>query len=372
MLANLLLAVAAFQVGPFYEQRSDFAALRPVWSSEKEATDVLWPVFTSHRDWWRFCWFTHYQENGADGFQFEILPLWFNGRTDGTDESYWGLFPIWGSHPHFLLMYDLRFCLWPVWTQYRMPRPKEKRMMTTNAVLFPFFHWRDDGSWGFWPLYGVNHQRESDHRYALWPIVTWATYREDRDTAGEGSSWMVWPLCARVSRARESQTLVIPPLFSWAETRSRRPARPGDSQSEFRLRCPWPIFEYERRPNRSRLSVFPLYEDVTDWEFATGKEKAHVLRFGWKLVELYEQETRVFPFWVSGEDYFRLWPFWESRRTGEGTSCSRLLSLFPIRWVDSVDRNWAKFWTFYERERNPVCTEHSLLWGIVRWRTIND
>ena len=389
MFASALLLATAFEVGPFYQQTdAGAAALRPFWSRDGETTDVLWPVFTAHRDWWRFCWFVHYQETTAGGYQFEVMPLWFNGRAssdrspsttgeddrrlanDLDDSPYWGLFPIWGYHPHFLLMYDVKFCLWPLWTQYKMPRPREKRWMTTNAVLFPFFHWRDDGAWGFWPVYGVNHQRESDHQYVLWPIVTWVDYRPDRDTAGEGTSWMVWPLYGRVRRARERQDLFIPPLFSWAETYSKSWAARLNSAPEMRLRCPWPIFEWESGASRNRLSIWPIFERV-DWRsYDKGDEAGSVTRFGWKLVELYDDETRVFPFWTSRRDgsFFRLWPFWEAETRG-GVTASRLLALFPIRWVESVDRNWAKFWTFYESVEDPIATDHSLLWGIIRWRT---
>ena len=377
MFAELLLA-ATFQVGPFYEQRpaDDYLAVRPFYAHEGDVDDVLWPVFTSHRDWWRFCFLMHYQSQDDGGWQFDFMPLWFNGhkpqRGECAAEDYWGLFPIYGHHPHLLLMYDIDFALWPVWTRYRMPRPSEGKWLTTNTVLFPFFSWRDDGAWSFWPLYGINYQRESDHQYVLWPIATCACYREDRDTAGAGCSWMVWPLVGRVDRERERQWLFIPPFFSWAETYSKSWAAHGNSAPEMRLRCPWPIFEWESNARRSRLSVWPLYERV-DWRsYNKGDESGSVTRFGWKLVELYDDETRVFPFWTSRKDdsYFRLWPFWESETMKDGSSKSRLLALFPMRWVPSVDRNWSKFWTFYEKESNPVCTYHSLLWGIIRWRTV--
>ena len=374
MLSSLLLA-AAFQVGPFYEQRpaDDFLAVRPFYAHEGETDDVLWPVFTSHRDWWRFLLFMHYQEQDDGGWQFDMLPLWFNGHVPargkvGEGRDYWGLFPVYGHHPHIALMYDIDFALWPVWTRYRMPRPSERKWMTTNTVLFPFFSWRDDGSWSFWPLYGINHQRESDHRYALWPIVTWADYRADRDTAGAGSSWMFWPLYGQVRRERESQDLFLPPFFSVARTHSR--TRAAETREEKRIRCPWPVFEWERNTKRERLSIWPLYEHV-DWlSYSEGEDEGSVTRFGWKLVELYEDETRVFPFWTSRKDdtYFRLWPFWESD-TKDGMKTSRFLALFPIRWVPAIDRSWSKFWTFYEREERPTCVHHSLLWGIIRWGT---
>ena len=288
MFADLLLA-AAFQVGPFYEQRpaEDYYAVRPFYACEGEADDVLWPVFTSHRDWWRFCFLMHYQSQDDGGWQFEFLPFWFSGhkpaRGEGAAEDYWGLFPIYGHHPHVLLMYDLDFALWPVWTRYRMPRPSEGKWLTTNTVLFPFFSWRDDGAWSFWPFYGINHQRESDHQYALWPIVTWANYREDRDTGGAGSSWMFWPLYGQVRRERERQDLFLPPFFSWTETYSKSWAAHMNSAPEMRLRCPWPIFEWESNARRERLSIWPLYEHV-DWRtYSKGDGAGSVTRFGFRL-----------------------------------------------------------------------------------------
>ncbi len=377
MLGGILSLAVAFQIGPFYQQKSDYAALRPIVAAEDDVTDVLWPVFTSHRDWWRFCYIVNYQAAdtpaGRDDFQFTILPIWFNGRADG--EAYWGFFPLWGHHPHVLMMHEVDFALWPLWTRYRMPRGRD--WLVTNSVLFPFFSWRSDGAWSFWPLYGLNHQRESDHRYALWPLATWASYRADRDTAGEGWSWMFWPLYGQVRRERESQDLFLPPFFSWTETWSKTWAAQGNSGPELRLRCPWPFFEWEETARRSRLSIWPLYENVKLRNYSDRKDEASVMRFGWKLVEIYDDEVRVFPFWASGKGHFRLWPLWESE-SGEGSTAakgvthSRFLALFPIRWVPAIDRNWAKFWTFYENRSCPLYTDHSLLWGIIRWRSATD
>ena len=368
MFAEAILAVA-FQIGPFYEQKSDYAAFRPFWSDEGAVTDVLWPVWTQHSDWWRFCFFMHYQSYSGDGYQFEVLPLWWNGKQE-TGE-YWGMFPVWGTHPHFLMMYDWKFCLCPVWMQYKMPRPSEGKWMETTAVLWPFFHWRDDGSWGIWPLYVCNRQRESFHQSVLWPIFTWATYDKDRDTAGEGSSWMLWPLWADVERERERQWMFLPPLFSYAEVSKKAPGGRRMLSPLTRLHCPWPIIEIEHSERCDRISIFPIWESVSWKGYSNGERSGSVQRFGWKLVELYDNETRVFPFWTSRKDgsFFRLWPFYESERGEDGITHGRFLSLFPIRWVQAVDRNWAKFWTFYECDESQSEVSHSLFWGIIRWKT---
>ena len=377
MTAIPLVLAAAFEVLPLYQQDPGrgFYAARPFWSRDAaaETTDVLWPLFTSHRDWWRFAFFMGGQRHADGGYQFQALPLWWHGREGGggADSLYWGFFPFYGRHPHMLLMNDWEFALWPAWMRYRTPRPKEGRWMTTNAVLFPLVHWRDDGSWGVWPLYASAHNRADDHVSVLWPIWNWKTCFADRDTSGAGTAWMLWPLVGRVDRERERQWLFVPPLFSWAETDSKSSAWPA-GEPEVRLRCPWPLFEYEANARRTRLSVFPLYERIENRAFADGAKVDEITRFGWRLVELLPDETRVFPFWVSRSDdaYFRLWPLWESARGADGVRRGRFLSLFPIRWVPAVDRNWAKFWTLYEREERPGAeTRHSLLWGLVRWTT---
>ena len=373
------LVLASLQIGPFWQQTEEHKALCPVWSHESvppssrhaeyDTTDVLWPVFTSHRDWWRFCFFTHYQEQEEGGWQFDVLPIWFNGY-DPEKGRYWGFFPLWGHHPHVLLLNDWDFCCWPLWMRYKTPRPsrpdENDGWMTSNVILFPLFHWRDDGSWGLWPICGVGHQRESDHYYAIWPIVTWASYRADRDTSGAGYSWMFWPLWASIERERESQWMFIPPLFGYAKTASGS-----------RLRAPWPFFELERTVAKRRISVFPFYEDVMLKRYRDGEAEVGVTRFGWKLVELYRgeggkiEETRVFPFWTKGGDIFRVWPLWSSEQMDKSGQAvhTRVLELFPIRWVDSIDRNWAPYWTFYESRSNPIYTDHSLFWGIIKWRT---
>lgn len=356
MFAELLLA-AAFQVGPFYEQRPGFAAARPFFSIEDDQTDVLWPLFTKHRDWWRFCYILNDYEQPDGQRQFTVFPFWWHGE-DRDIGAYAGIFPFIGRHPHVAMMYDMHFCFWPVWMRYMTPRPTGGEWMESNVVLFPFVHWRSDGSWGVWPFCGRGRQRESDHRYFLWPFFTWADYRSDRDTSGAGESWMFWPFFASINRERERQTMVLPPLFSYAET-----------DSSERWRMPWPFVEIEAGTKRERVSVFPFYERINDLGYADKKRVNGVTRFGWRLVELYDDETRVFPFWKSGRGHFRLWPFWESTESETGLYEARTLSLFPIRWVPAVDRNWAKFWTFYECEGNPCYTDHSLFWGIIRWRS---
>lgn len=354
------LAVLAWvQLGPFFEQREDYLAVRPVYAREGEVTDVCWPFFTAHDDWWRFMFLAHYQNYGESGDQFLLLPFWFSGH-DRAGGFYWGLAPFYGRHPHFLLFDDLEFAFWPLWTSFSTPRPSENRMMRTRCVCWPFVNWRDDGSWAAWPFYGFKRQRESEHRYVCWPFVTWADYAADRDTTGAGSSFMVWPFFAKVDRERERQWMVLPPFVSVAETPYSK-----------RVRCPWPFIDYEKTPARRRLSVWPFYERDEQLAYKDQRVTSSVTRFGWKLVELYGDETRVFPFLASRRDgsFFRLWPFYESDTGADGIKRTRVLALDPIRHTPQVDRSFAKFWSFYECQRCDHAVRHSLFWNLIHWTT---
>ena len=408
-------AESQFRVLPFYEQRfvsygegrpeASFFAVRPFYSqvrdpvSDTRVWDVLWPLATchSHNDavWWRALNVYGDKRYNPDGtvldYSFYIFPLWFNGRTrEGT--SYWGLFPLYGTHPHFLFVDDIHFAFWPFYMDYSV------KGVRTHSVCWPFISWKDSprDSLGIWPFYGHTRRRESDHRYVLWPLFTWASYESDRDTSGAGRSWMFWPLCGGVSREREFQALFLPPFFSYARTDDVR-----------RWRMPWPLVDVELGRERNRVSVWPLYEHITGFSYSSGEGGAdaappaeeHTWRIGWKLVERTRLETdrslekrfSFFPFYTDedlwaktkasavgdGEtpavtlksSYFRIWPFYASA-TENGETRRRILELNPIRHSGGTERNWAPFWTFYTNEtRRDGTTRHTLFWGLIKFTT---
>ena len=398
--------VSHWHGGPFFEYRRaigpnpkggsredrlrTFWAFRPFYSQvrapETTERDFLWPLATSHSRedamWWR-AFFIAYGDS-RDGLEpswsFNLLPLFFCG-DERRSGGYWGLFPIYGTHPHFLLMDDWRFVLWPIWMDYSVKGTGH------GAVLWPIVTWKnnDTATVGVWPVFSHARLRESDHWYALWPIATWASYDEDRDTAGYGYSWMFWPLCGQVERAREEQLLFLPPFFSWTRTPHVR-----------RWRLPWPFVDIELGSRRDRISVWPFYEHLNGYPYsdanaaaADRKPDERTRRYLWLVVEDTELETEetletrfnFFPFWTSERRYVkkpdgtrrevssftRVWPFWRSE-TEHGFTRRRVLDLVPIRHAEGLDRNWSPFWTFWSSESvEGGTTDHSLFWNIITW-----
>lgn len=378
--------------GPFFTYRvlqdsstqatSTFWAFRPFYSDitttgNRPSTerDVLWPLGTWHNSngqtWWRAA--IAYGESKTTtetDYNWNIFPFWFCGQTrDGED--YWGLFPFWGHHPHLLLLDNWDFAFWPLWHTYTV------KGVRSHAVCWPFITWRDEprAGWGVWPFFGSANLRESDHSYFLWPLLTWANYDEDRDTAGEGSSWMLWPFVANVGRVREIQWQFLPPFFSYAETPQTR-----------RWRCPWPLVDVELGARRNRVSVWPLYESIEGFSYREHRKEEHTYRYLWWLVEdteldstdTHEERFNFFPFYTrevhtsrrgSKETFTRVWPFW-SRSEKNGVSKVKVLDLNPIRHSPAIDRNFAPFWTFYEAINDGKGkTRHSMFWHLVTWKT---
>lgn len=186
-----------WHVGPFFEYRrtdpgpATYWAVRPFYSQVRDPAtqtvtrDVLWPLGAYHyhnqASWYRALIAYGDARDDDPTWSFNIFPLWFCGK-DRRDEGYWGAFPFYGEHPHFLFMDDWQFVLWPIWQTYTV---KDVR---SHGVLWPFVTWRDEPreGLGVWPIWGTARQRESYHGYCLWPIATWASYDEDRDTPGAG------------------------------------------------------------------------------------------------------------------------------------------------------------------------------------------
>ena len=376
--------VSRFRIGPVFEYRATrdggtFWALRPLYSqlsdpsSDTRVNDVVWPLGTFHRTheqlWWRMllAYGTDLDVNRDDAaWSAALFPVYYQGRTRQA-EDYWALFPIYGHLPHVLMMDDIDFVLFPGYLDYKVNGVERK------YYLWPIFSRMGEDAGvkrtGVFPVYGSTQRRDERHTYCFWPFWTSAVYGGDRNP---GDSWMLFPLCGQVDRAKEHQWLFLPPFCSH-----------GTSDSAERWRMPWPFIEKETTKTSRKVSVWPLYGNV-------GSEDEKRWYAAWPLIESFEltsgsrrtERSRFFPFYVGEtvyerdaagaerekESYTRLWPFF-SRESDQNGSHLRSLELSLIRFSGGIERNWAPFWTFYERSESEDEVKHDAFWGLLQYRT---
>ena len=375
--------VSRFRFGPLFEHRATrdggtFWALRPLVSrvsdpaSDTRVSDVVWPLGTFHRDreqaWWRMV-LAYGSDNDVNredsAWKGALFPLYFQGRTR-QGEDYWALFPIYGHLPHVLLMDDINFVLFPLYLNY------EVNHIEREYYLWPIFSRMGDEPdvkrTGVFPIYGRTQKRESRHTYALWPFWTSSVYESPLNP---GSSWMLFPLAGSVDRTKEQQGLFLPPFFSHVTTDAAE-----------RWRMPWPFYETVTTKTAKKRSYWPFYGDLKS------DEEQHCYAV-WPLFDSYtlkkkgrrEERSRFFPFYLREkifendkagveqlqETYTRVWPFYARETTPEGSHL-RVLELSLIRTSGGIERNWAPFWTLYERVEQEKDVVHDALWGLLRHR----
>ena len=377
-----------FRLGPFYERRvmddgSSFTAVRPFYSRSVEAegretiTDALWPLATFHRSddqmWWRalLAFGNNLSVGDAEpAWSFGIFPLWLQGRSR-LGEDYWALFPVYGHIPHFWLMEDLDFALFPCYLRYQVAERER------TYYLWPFVSRQEEEDetkrTSVFPFYGYKEMRRQDSRYVFWPF--WVdTVFKDPDP-NPGSAWMLFPIAGQVTREHERQWLAVPPFISHALTDTAE-----------RWRVPWPFVQFERTATERSRVFWPFYSDrlSDDTRYFSG---------GWFLYSREKsrmpngrvERMRLFPFYVNEstyatgrdgaeyerENYLRVWPLF-SRVREPNVSRFRTLELNPVRHAGGIERNWAPFWTFYERSELSGEVEHDALWGIIHFHTFPE
>jgi hypothetical protein len=205
----------------------------------------------------------------------------------------------------------------------------------------------------------------------LWPFWVDTVYKDYDKYANPGTSWLLFPIAGQVAREREEQWMAAPPFISHAKT---------DTTERWRL--PWPFVQFQQTGDERSRTFWPFYSDrlsdetryFTGGWFLFSREKSN-------LPSGRVERMRIFPFYVNEstyatdkagaeyerENYLRVWPLFTRVRTPR-LSHFRTLELNPIRHSAGIERNWAPFWTLYERSQLDGEVEHDALWGIINFR----
>lgn len=318
----------------------------------------------------------NYNEQGlVETYSFlTILGIYWAHFGDGRDVRAW--FPFAGSLEHAFTFDHLEFILFPLYA--RSERVGRHKL----HLLFPIFStsWGSGGRDGrLWPLFGRSkYEGRHDRWFFLWPFFHYhrnnlfAPHPELHET-----KWMFLPLYGKTKVGTFTSHSVLWPFFGWSH----------DTESGFRAwDGPWPLVRVQR-PGESeqaeRTRFWPLYSRYA----GDGLTSTY---YGWPLhavrKEDYpesERNSRYFiPFWQSWRRrakteeavetrFQKLWPLYQ-RHKGEQSTRTAFPALSPLWFYPEFEKRWAYLWELWSREegRNSETVRERSWLGL--WRREKD
>ena len=344
-------------MGPLYESQSStgvlrFDALRPFWScvedfpNERSLSEFLWPVATvrdlgNDRSWRLLIAYGHdFDTTAATRYRTVVFPVYHMGRT-AEDQSYVGIFPIWGDIREVLTYDRARFVLFPLFLELW------KKDVHSVSWLWPIFsraRGEDYSATRVFPLYGSAHdEKGSNRRFVLWPI--W-TQRWNDDPEVDERGFILFPIYGEAHNPGGETHWVLPPFFKFQHAGEQR-----------QILAPWPFVQYSRG-HVNKFYLWPLWGQKDAGTVESQFFLWPIVRF--QDVQRHDSEFRqrfILPF-IYYQDiiatstheremsYFKLWPLFSYQRENE-TSRLRALELWPLKKTGSIDRNFAPFWTLF-------------------------
>lgn len=299
-------------------------------------------------------------------YRLWLFPIYFQGRnTEGI--RYIGIFPIVGNIREFFGFDEFRFAMFPFLGFIRSGDVK------TKIFLWPIVTRTTGGGndrLNVFPLYGHSKLREeSDKYYVMWPFWTYARYSRP---LSPGYGYVAFPFYGRVNLENQQSDMFLPPLFRFGH---------GDKLN--RAYSPWPFVQFSSG-EVTKYYFWPLW----------GRKNIDTSRYAfllWPLGIRYDhsspfyQHSRsmFFPFYYASKTVgsfdkpdrkmdqpqrtLKIWPLFSwLKDTNEGRFS--MLSLFPYRDYDAIDRNYSPLWTIYSHTWVGDEAEDELLWGLIRYR----
>lgn len=347
--------------------------------------------------------------NGQPVWKFLSLPGIFWSH-DASGRVVRAFFPFGGVIENFATFDRITFVLFPLYL-----RTEREGRVSTNW-LFPFFN-RTTGTGGtsgrIWPLFGHNSfEGQYDRWFFLWPFFHWQHNDLAKPPNARERRWMFWPLIGHTAKGTYDAWTFLWPFFGYAR----------DTETGFwAWDGPWPFVRIHgggrHPPSEKRVRFWPFYSHYV----GDGLDKYNYL---WPIVqtsvENYPDRIRraayVLPLWqrwrettVDGHEssWEKLWPLYQNY-VGRDDSRFAFPALNPLWHLPVIDDHYAwiyELWTrevehdvihervwggIYRREHDrfedrryflglwsrrqfveggePI-EAHSLLFGLLRWRT---
>lgn len=360
---------------------------------ESSEFSLIYPVFTQNHYGSEYRgqllqllnWSGGLDPDGTTRDRFTLFPLYFQQRSSDPSQNYTALFPIGGHLRNRLFRDDIRFVLFPIYSETR------KKDVVTDNYLYPIVHVRRGDQlhgWQVWPIVGEEHKDVTtsvnnwgekqiigghDKFFMLWPI-----YFDNHmgiGTDNPQTEHSVLPFYSEFRSPKRDQTTVIWPLFSHVIEREKK-------YDEWQM--PWPLIVFANGEGKTTHRVFPFYSKAHD-----GQTNVESDFFLWPLykynrvhVGAYDRDRMRILFILYSDTNLRntdtgksrrrvdFWPLWTHRRDFNGNTRLQILApLEPILPSNVyIEREYSPIWSIWRSEKNPTtgAASQSILWNLYR------
>lgn len=360
-------------------------SLRPIYdyrSTEKESELVfLWPIGRVHQSEERrriqiLPLYSYNKKVAEDGTQdtdwFVALILWGgsdkNPKKPEEDDSYFAVFPLYGTIQGILGKDELFFAFFPLYYS-----SKDGDYETRN-YLWPLFSFGSGGgksAASYLPFYGYSEKKNSEgqwkyHRqFYLWPFVQ---YQEnDLDEKYPSKAIQVFPFYGESVSEVSQAYHVLWPFFTVSFDQTK-------DYHEYNL--PWPFFKRATGKNLDELRIWPLYGYK---DRPQNKDAWYLWPLGWwneqdnetftksaySFLPLYWSTHKTLKEDKRHEDFYKVWPLFHYATDHQKHKDLQILS--PLWFQDyrpeGFEKLYSPLWSLFSWKVHPQHGESFRLFG---------
>lgn len=312
------------------------------------------------------------EKENSEGFSekhFDLFPF-FWGRTS-KNETYWGVFPLYGRLKERFGRDEIQFFLWPLYS-----RVTYEEYVATN-ILWPFIRFTSArtqensqrySGFKIWPLYGHFREGDEERRFFLWPFYIKQSYRDEYNSTDD--KLFIFPFYVR-----EQTDLYERKIYLWPFIQVVTAQDPFYRQID----APWPFYRKISGENIEGLRIFPFYgytkrtsslEYFILWPFyfyseykdessQSILEKQHRFLLLSKYLTEFNNDTLTLK-------ELRIWPlFYKYKNYESQILIYHFPALIPII-NEGIERNYSPLLKLYETIENNNKKITKALWGLYR------
>ncbi len=353
-----------FHIHPLYGQYENF-------EKAYDHSYILYPVFFSHgTNYWRR-WSLLYLLSGDDFYHVDtgsdsdilIPPFTTIGSGDNEKESYFGVFPLYGTIKDFFGEDELSYVLFPLYTSWTY------KDYTAYSFIWPLTLYGNNEKKSEFRILFLYSSKERKNKYKrtslLWPLLQWGSLGLDKKEPRH--YFTSFPLFGYKWSDNDNLfawTFLWLPFFGGLASYGRDNVKEEESYTFL-----FSLFQYHKSkdPGIEKLVLFPFYGHYRFGEL-DGGERSPFYKEATFITPLYahlETYSSIFdsdyhffiPFYLDlkryyhkereEESYIKFWPFFKYVESNNGRIEFSSLALWPLR-SDQFDKVWGPLYSIVE------------------------